>query len=207
AMRGRLRVCAVSGGRADYGPLLPVLRALRDDAHFDLCLVLTGQHLVRSAGDTAAIVRADGFALAAEIDLQLAGDDAVSITRAAGNALSGMADALAKLRPDLVLILGDRYETLSTAIAATIARIPIAHIAGGDSTEGAFDEAFRHAITKLAHIHLVTNAAAARRVRQLGEPAERVHVSGSPALDLLRTTKLPARPDFLPPIRTPPPPL
>src|SRR5262249_37605315 len=204
AMRGRLRVCAVSGGRADYGPLLPVLRALRDDPHFDLCLVLTGQHLVRSAGDTAAMVRADGFAPAAEIDMQLAGDDAVSITRAAGSALSGMADALAKLRPDLVLILGDRYEILCTAIAATIARIPIAHIAGGDITEGAFDEAFRHAITKLAHIHLVTNETAARRVRQLGEPAARVHVSGSPGLDLIRTTKLPARAEFFAAIGMPP---
>jgi len=203
-MRGRLRVCAVSGGRADYGPLLPVLRALRDDPHFDLCLVLTGQHLVRSAGDTAAMVRADGFAPVAEIDMQHAGDDAVSITRAAGNALSGMADALAKLRPDLVLILGDRYEILCTAIAATIARIPIAHIAGGDITEGAFDEAFRHAITKLAHIHLVTNEMAARRVRQLGEPAERVHVSGSPGLDLIRTTKLPARAEFFTAIGMPP---
>jgi UDP-hydrolysing UDP-N-acetyl-D-glucosamine 2-epimerase len=202
-MTRRLRICAVSSGRADYGLLLPVMRALNDDARFDVRLVLTGQHLVRSAGNTAARVRADGFA-ATEVDMQLTADDPVSISRAAGRALGGMAEALARLDADLLLILGDRYEILCAAVAATIARIPIAHIAGGDVTEGAFDDVIRHAITKLAHIHLVTNTDAARRVRQLGEPAERVHVVGSPGLDLIRLTNVPGRAEFLAAVDLPP---
>jgi UDP-hydrolysing UDP-N-acetyl-D-glucosamine 2-epimerase len=194
-MTGRLEICTVSGGRADYGLLLPVLRAIAKDAGFSLQLVLTGQHLVREAGHTAASARAEGFAVT-EVDMQLAADDPVSISHAAGRGLAGVSDALARLEPDLLLVLGDRYEILCSAVAATLARIPIAHIAGGDLTEGAFDDAFRHAVTKLAHIHLVTNADAARRVRQLGEPADRVHVVGSPGLDLVRATKVPAREEF-----------
>lgn len=191
-----MKICAISGGRADYGLLLPVLRGLRGDPEFELDLVLTGQHLVPSAGDTAAAVRADGFTPAAEVDMGLSVDDPVSITEAAGRALAGIANVLAKLAPDLVLLLGDRYEILCCAIAATIARVPIAHIAGGDVTEGAFDDAFRHAVTKLAHVHLVTNVESARRVRQLGEAAEHVHIVGSPGLDLIRSTQVLAREDF-----------
>ncbi|MDB5599496.1 MAG: hypothetical protein JWN71_1540 [Xanthobacteraceae bacterium] len=191
-----LNICVVSGGRADYGLLTPVLRALNADAAFALSLVLTGQHLVAEQGDTAARVRADGFAVAAEVDMGLDGDNAVAITQAAGRALGGIAGILDKLKPDLMLLLGDRYEILCCALAASLARIPIAHIAGGDVTEGAFDDAFRHAITKLAHLHFVTNSDAARRVRQLGEEAARVHVVGSPGLDLVRMTKVPAREAF-----------
>src|SRR5262249_52263242 len=95
-----------------------------------------------------------------------------------------------------MLLVGDRYEILCCAIAATIAKVPIAHIAGGDITEGAFDDSFRHAITKMAQLHLVTTEDAARRVRQLGEPADRIHVVGSPGIDLLRTAKVPARDGF-----------
>jgi UDP-hydrolysing UDP-N-acetyl-D-glucosamine 2-epimerase len=191
-----LHICVVSGGRADYGLLTPVLRALNADAVFKVSLVLTGQHLVAQQGDTAARVRADGFAVAAEVDMGLDGDDPVAITQAAGRALGGMAGVLDTLKPDLMLLLGDRYEILCCALAASLARIPMAHIAGGDITEGAFDDAFRHAITKLAHLHFVTNDEAARRVRQLGEEAARVHVVGSPGLDLVRMTKVPARDAF-----------
>src|SRR3954471_6074761 len=125
----RLTICAVSGGRADYGLLVPVLRLLRDDSRFHLELVLTGQHLSGRASGTAARVRADGFEVSAEIDIELGADDAVAITKSAARGLDGMADVLARLKPDLVLLLGDRYEIAVTAIAATIARLPIAHIA------------------------------------------------------------------------------
>lgn len=195
-MNRPLKICAVSGSRADYGVLVAPLRVLRDDPAFDLRLILTGQHLVKSAGDTAAQVRRDGFAIAAEVDMKLDGDDATAVTGAAGRLLGDMGGVLAQLAPDLVLLLGDRYEIACCAIAATIARVPIAHIAGGDVTEGAFDDAFRHAITKMAHLHFVTNEAAARRVRQLGEAADRVHVVGSPGLDLIRTTLVPSREAF-----------
>jgi len=195
-MKRPLKICAVSGGRADYGVLVALLRALRDDPAFDLQVVLTGQHLVKSAGDTAAQVRRDGFAIAAEVDMKLDGDDAAAVTAAAGRLLGGMGGVLARLAPDLILLLGDRYEIACCATAATIARIPIAHIAGGDVTEGAFDDVFRHAITKMAHLHFVTNEVAARRVRQLGEAADRIHIVGSPGLDLIRTTPVPSREAF-----------
>lgn len=189
-----LHVCAISSSRADYGLLLSPMRAIQADPAFRLSLILTGQHLVKEAGDTAARARADGFDIAAEIDMGLAGDDAASVTHACGRVMDGMADALAALKPDLLLVLGDRYEILCCVIAATLARIPIAHIAGGDVTEGAFDEGFRHAITKLSHIHFVANAEAAARVRQMGE--RNVHVTGSPGLDLIRQVKILDRNEF-----------
>jgi UDP-hydrolysing UDP-N-acetyl-D-glucosamine 2-epimerase len=196
-MKRPLSICVVSGGRADYGLLVCPLRAIRADPAFKLDLVLTGQHLERGAGNTAERVRVDGFDVAAEVDIGLSNaDDAAAVTRAAGRALIGMADVLARLAPDIMLVLGDRYEILCCAIGATIAKVPIAHIAGGDITEGAFDDSFRHAITKMAHLHLVTTTDAARRVRQLGEPADRIHLVGSPGIDLLRTAKVPARDGF-----------
>lgn len=193
-MTKSLHVCAVSGSRADYGLLLPPMRAIQADPAFRLSMILTGQHLVKDAGDTAARVRADGFDIAAEIDMGLAGDDAPNVIHACGRVLDGMADALARLQPDLLLVLGDRYEILCCVLAATLARIPIAHIAGGDITEGAFDEGFRHAITKMSHLHFVTNADAAVRVRQMGE--NNVYVTGSPALDLIRQTPILTRDAF-----------
>ena len=195
-MNRPLRICAVSGSRADYGLLVVPLRAMRADPAFDLRLVLTGQHLVKSAGDTAAQVRRDGFTITAEVDMKPDSDSAAAVTAASGRLLGAMGEVLAGLTPDLVLLLGDRYEIACCAIAATIARVPIAHIVGGDVTEGAFDDAFRHAITKMAHLHFVTNEASARRVRQLGETNDRIHVVGSPGLDLIRTTTVPSRDAF-----------
>ena len=185
-MTQQLHICAISSSRADYGLLLPPMRAIRSDPAFRLSLILTGQHLVKEAGNTAAQVRADGFDIAAEVDMGLAGDDAASLTHACGRIMDGMADGLARLRPDLLLVLGDRYEILCCVIAATLARIPIAHLSGGDVTEGAFDEGFRHAITKLSHLHLVSNTHSAANVHQLGEPSDRIHNVGSPGIDLIR---------------------
>ena len=187
-MTNPLHVCAVSSSRADYGLLLSPLRAIQADPAFRLSLVLTGQHLVKDAGDTADRARADGCDIAAAIDMGLAGDDAASLTHACGRVMDGMADTLARLQPDLMLILGDRYEILCCAIAATLAHVPIAHLSGGDVTEGAFDEGFRHAITKLSHLHLVSNVGSAANVRQLAEPSDRVHDVGSPGIDLIRQT-------------------
>jgi len=191
-----LRVCAVSGGRADYGLLVPVLEALRDDARFDLQLVLTGQHLMSDEHDLLALIASDGLAVSGTVDIGLAGGDSVTVIEGAGNVLRGMAGTIAKLKPDIFLLLGDRYEIVCVALAATIAGIPIAHIAGGDLTFGAFDDAFRHSLTKMSHLHFVTNSDAERRVRQLGEPADRIHVVGSPGLDRIRTVKLPLRDAF-----------
>lgn len=188
-MTRRFDICVISGSRADYGLLVSPMKALQA-AGFGLTLILTGQHFVASAGDTVARARDDGFDIL-PIDMGLRDDDPASLVHACARLLDGLAGALDRIKPDLLLVLGDRYEILTAATAATLAGIPIAHIAGGDVTVGAFDEGFRHAITKLSHVHFVTNQEAAQRVRQLGE--SNVHVVGSPGLDLIHAVAMPDR--------------
>ena len=195
-MTHALTICAVTGSRADYGLLKLPLLAIAADSAFRLKLIVTGQHLVASAGNTVAQIRQDGLDIAAEIDMGLDGDDPVTITKGSARVLAGMAQVLADLKPDLLLVLGDRFEILCCCVAATLARVPIAHIAGGDITEGAFDDGFRHAISKMAQLHFTTNADASRRLRQMGEQADRIHVTGSPGLDLVRTTPILPRDEF-----------
>ena len=178
-----LRVCAVTGARADFGLLRPVLRALRDDGRFELQLVATGAHLSHEFGFTITNVEDEGFAVDERVEMLLSSDTPVGITKSLGLATIGFADSLARLQPDLMVLLGDRYEILAAAQAALVARIPVAHLSGGDVTEGAIDDAMRHAITKLSHLHFVTNPDAGRRVRQMGEDPERVILAGNPALD------------------------
>ena len=181
-------VCAVTGSRADYGLLLPVLRAVRAHPDLRLQLVVTGSHLEPRLGHTVDAIVRDGLDIDRRIPLDLETDDPAGVTRALARAVSGFGEALADLRPDLVLVLGDRYEILGCVQAALIAGVPVAHIAGGDLTEGAFDDAIRHAITKMSHLHFATHAEAARRLRQLGESADRVFITGSPGIDQLRQT-------------------
>lgn len=191
-----LRIAVVSGGRADYGLLSEPMRLLAADPRFALRVIATGQHLATEGSESLKQIETDGFAIADRVDVLLASDSALAVCKTTGLAVVGLAEALARDPPDLVLLLGDRYEILAAAVAAHLLRIPIAHIAGGDITEGAIDDALRHAITKLSHIHFVTNEDAGRRVRQLGEDPRRVHVVGSPGLDRIRTTKIPDRETF-----------
>jgi UDP-hydrolysing UDP-N-acetyl-D-glucosamine 2-epimerase len=179
------RICVVTGSRAEYGLLYWVLHELRSDPSFDLQLVVTGMHLAREFGHTVDEIERDGFAIARRVDMLLAGDTAGAIARSIGLGVIGMADALEQLAPDLVLLLVDRFGVLAAAQAALLLNIPVAHIAGGDTTEGAIDESMRHAITKMAHLHFVTHAQAERRVLQMGEDPRRVHLVGSPGLDHL----------------------
>ncbi len=178
-----LRILAVTGGRADWGYLSPPLALLRKNPEFKVTLVVTGQHLANEGMESLAAVETDGFSIDARVDMLLSSDSSCGVTKSLGLELIGFADLLARLRPDLLMIVGDRYEILGAAQAALIARIPVAHLAGGDVTEGAFDEAIRHSITKMSHLHFVTNADSARRVRQLGEDPAQIHNVGSTGLD------------------------
>lgn len=189
-MTNRERICVVTGSRAEYGLLYWVLHDLRADPAFELQLVVTGSHLSSGHGRTVEVIEADGFDIDRRVAIPLDDDSAEGVARATGLALTGLSQAFAALAPDLVLVLGDRYEILAAATAALLHRIPLAHIAGGDLTEGAIDESIRHAITKMAHLHLVTNEEAAGRVRQMGEDPARVIVVGSPGLDHLRRKPL-----------------
>ncbi len=181
------RICVVTGSRAEYGLLSGVMRGLQQEEDLELQVLVTGMHLSPEFGMTWQIIEKDGFPIDAKVEMLLSSDSPVGIAKSVGLGTMGCAEAFERLRPDLLVVLGDRFEILAAAQAALVARIPIAHIAGGDTTEGAFDEAIRHSVTKMSHLHLVTNEDAARRVRQLGEDPAHVHVVGSPGIDNIRS--------------------
>lgn len=184
------RVCVVTGGRADYGLLRWVMREIDDDPALALQVVVTGMHLSPEFGLSYREVEADGFAIDARVEMLLSSDTPVGVGKSIGLGVIGFAEVLDALRPDLLLVLGDRFEILAAVQAALVARIPVAHIAGGDTTEGAFDESIRHAITKMSHLHFVTNDVAERRVRRLGENPAHVFNVGSPGIDGIRRLTL-----------------
>lgn len=185
-----VRIAVVTGSRAEYGLLYWVLRDLRDDPEVELQLIVTGMHLAHHFGMTVDRIVEDGFEIAARVEMLVASDSASGVAKSMALGLAGMSDAIERLAPDVLLVLGDRFEILAAVQAALVHGLPVAHIAGGDITEGAFDEGIRHAITKMAHVHFVTNEDSGRRVRQMGEAAEHIHVVGSPGLDHLRRTPL-----------------
>jgi UDP-hydrolysing UDP-N-acetyl-D-glucosamine 2-epimerase len=187
------KVCVVTGSRADYGLLYFLMRYLQADPKFDLSVVATGMHLSPEFGMTAKAIEADGFALAARIETLLSSDSGVGVAKATGLGILGFADTFQQLQPDLLVVLGDRFEIFAAAQAALFMRIPIAHIGGGDVTAGAFDESIRHSISKLSHLHFVTNKDAAMRLARMGESPERIFDVGSPGLDHLLHTPLPSR--------------
>lgn len=192
ARLAKRRICVATSGRADYGLLLWPMRAIAASADLELRLLVTGAHLEARFGATADQIEADGFAIDARVPTDLSRDDPEGLARSSALALAGAVEALARLKPDIMMLLGDRFETLALAQAAMLAGVPVAHIGGGDVTEGAIDEGIRHAITKLSHLHLTTHAEAARRVIRMGEAPDRVHVVGNPGLDGLgRTAAMP----------------
>lgn len=192
-----MKILAISGTRADWSLLRPVLEALRQRPQLEVRLAVTGQHL--SAGSNSlSQIQSDGYEAPRRVEMGLTDDDSArAIGMAMGRGLSGMAECLDEERPDLLLVLGDRYEIMAAVSAALIARVPVAHIAGGDVTEGAFDDAIRHAITKLSALHFVTNEVARQRVLQLGEQPERVFVTGSPGIDTLLSVERLTREELL----------
>jgi UDP-N-acetylglucosamine 2-epimerase (non-hydrolysing)/GDP/UDP-N,N'-diacetylbacillosamine 2-epimerase (hydrolysing) len=185
----RSKVCVVTGSRAEYSLLYWLLRRLEADQEIDLQLVVTGAHLAPEFGLTYKIIEADGFAISDKVEMLLASDSRVATAKSLALATAGLADSFSRLQPDLIVLCGDRYEMLAAAQAALVLAIPVAHIAGGDVTEGAFDEAIRHSITKMSHLHFVTNDSAARRVRQLGENPDSIFTVGSPALEHLKNVE------------------
>ena len=169
---------------------------LQKDDRFELRIAGTGQHL-RSGSTSLAAIEQDGFKLDFRVEMDLGKeDDPAAIAEAMGKAVAGAGRVLNECRPDLMLVLGDRYEILGVACAAILAKVPIAHLCGGDVTEGAIDDAMRHAITKLSSLHFVSNAEAGRRVLQLGENPDNVFNAGSPGLDRIRNTPLLSRNEF-----------
>ena len=186
-------ITVVTGARSDYGIYLPVLREIEADAELRLELMVTGMHLAPEFGSPVEHIAADGFAIRDRIPMLLASDDPQAIAQSTGLGTIGFAQAFARSRPEILLLLGDRYEMLAAAVASLPFKIPLAHIHGGESTEAAMDEAIRHAITKFSHLHFAATEAYARRIMQLGEEPWRVVVSGAPALDNLQTIRMLSR--------------
>lgn len=184
------KICVATGSRAEYGLLHWVMKGIQEDPALELQVIATGMHLSPEFGLTWRVIENEGFRIDARVEMLLSSDSAIGVAKSIGLGVIGFADALDRLRPDILLVLGDRFEILAAVQAALVARIPVAHIAGGDTTEGAFDEAIRHSITKMSHIHLVTNEDAARRVRQLGENPRHIHLVGSPGIDQIKRLRL-----------------
>lgn len=173
------RLCAVTSTRADWGLLSPVCRALRDRGLLHVDIVATNMHLIERYGNTYREIEADGFDIACRVPTDVGSDDDVSRALVMAKTMEGMAKAFGSLRPDAVLLLGDRYEMLAVASAAAVMHIPVIHIAGGEVTVGALDDAFRHAITKLSSLHLTATEDYRRRVLQLGEQPDTVINTGA----------------------------
>lgn len=190
------KICVVTGSRAEYGLLYWLLKEIQNDSELELQLVVTGMHLSPEFGLTFKQIEEDGFVINAKIEMLLSSDSAVAITKSMGVAVIGFADAFANLSPDMLVVLGDRYEILAAVQSALIAKIPVAHICGGDVTEGAFDESIRHSITKMSHLHFVTNDDSGKRVKQLGENPDLVFNVGSPGIDFIKKVKVLSRKDL-----------
>jgi UDP-N-acetylglucosamine 2-epimerase (non-hydrolysing)/GDP/UDP-N,N'-diacetylbacillosamine 2-epimerase (hydrolysing) len=192
-IKGIRQIAVVTGSRADYGLLLWPIRRIQEESSFRLTVVATGMHLAPAFGMTVDQIAADGIPVTKRVPILGEGDDANAMAAAIGKGVAGFATAFEELRPDLVLLLGDRYEIFAAAQAAYVKKIPIAHLCGGDVTDGALDDAFRHSISKMASLHFPTNPDAARRLRQLGEAEERIHAVGSTGIDaILRAPQIAA---------------
>lgn len=185
-----MRLAVVTGSRAEYGLLHPLLAALEADSRFDVGLVVTGSHLDERFGMTVREIEDDDFRIDARVKLPLDDDSELGIARATGEAVSGVAAALAANPPDLVIILGDRYEALAAATAAALLRVPVAHLHGGELTEGAVDDSIRHAITKLSTLHFTSTDEYRHRVIQMGEDSARVFTVGALGVDNAMHTQL-----------------
>jgi len=179
----RRKICVVTGSRAEYDLLYWLLKYIQDDLDLELQLVVTGTHLSPEFGFTICEIEKDGFTINKKVEMILSADTPSAITKSTGLGMIGFADALAELKPDIVLLLGDRFEILAAAFSALVANVLIAHIHGGETTTGAFDEAIRHSITKMSYFHFVAAAEYQKRVIQLGENPERVFLTGGLGVD------------------------
>ena len=184
------KIAVVTGTRAEYGLLKPLIKAISQSEDFELQLLVTGMHLMPEFGNTYQQIEQDGFKIDAKIEDGLKGDDALSISKAVGTATTGFAETINKLKPELLVVLGDRSEILAAVTAAVIANIPVAHIHGGETTEGAYDEFIRHAITKMSHLHFASCEIYRKRIIQLGEHPSTVFNVGAIGIDSIKNLKL-----------------
>ena len=183
------KICIVTGSRAEYGLLKPLITKISEDRDLILQLVVTGMHLSPEFGLTYKEIIKDGFRITEKVEILLSSDTEIGISKSIGLAMISFSEVFQKINPDLLIILGDRYEIFAVAAVAMIARIPIAHLHGGETTEGVIDEAIRHSITKMSYLHFTSNEIYRNRVIQLGEDPSRVFNVGAIIEDSIRTMK------------------
>ncbi len=184
------KICVITGTRAEYGLLRWIMQGIKDDPELTLQVIATGMHLSPEFGLTYREIEQDGFRIDRKVEMLTSSDTSVGIAKSMGLGMIGFADALNELRPDLIVVLGDRFEIFAAVSAALVARIPVAHLHGGETTEGAFDEALRHSITKMSHLHFVAAEEYRQRVIQLGERPDRVFLVGGLGVDNIKRLKL-----------------
>ena len=184
------KICVITGTRAEYGLLRWVMQGIKDDPDLTLQVIATGMHLSPEFGLTYREIEKDGFQIDRKVEMLISSDTPVGIGKSMGLGLIGFAEALNELNPDLIVVLGDRFEIFAAVAAALVARMPVAHLHGGETTEGAFDEALRHSITKMSHLHFVAAEEYRQRVIQLGEQPERVFLVGGLGIDNIKRLKL-----------------
>lgn len=184
------KICIITGTRAEYGLLKPLIQKVHESETSELQLAVTGMHLSPEFGLTYQEIEKDGYPVTAKIEMLLSSDTPAGITKSMGVAMIGFADFFETHKPDIAVILGDRYEMLAAAAAAMAAAVPIAHIHGGELTEGIIDEAIRHSITKMSHLHFTSTEEYRRRVIQLGEQPQMVYNVGAPGIENIKKIKL-----------------
>jgi GDP/UDP-N,N'-diacetylbacillosamine 2-epimerase (hydrolysing) len=184
------KICVVTGSRAEYGLLKPVMEGIRETTDCELQIIATGMHLSPEFGLTYREIEGDGFSIDRKVEMLLSADTPTAIAKSMGLGVIGFADALHELAPELLVVLGDRFEIFSAVATALVARIPVAHLHGGETTEGAFDEALRHSITKMSHLHFVAADEYRHRVIQLGEDPGRVFLVGGLGVDNIQQLPL-----------------
>ncbi|OGV55666.1 MAG: UDP-N-acetyl-D-glucosamine 2-epimerase, UDP-hydrolysing [Lentisphaerae bacterium GWF2_44_16] len=189
-MTEKRKICVITGTRAEYGQLSRLMKLISKNRKLELQLLVTGAHLSAKFGMTFREIEKDGFRITRKIDIRAGDDSPLGVSKSMSIAVLEFSKAFEKLRPDIIVLLGDRYEMLSAASAALNSRIPVAHLGGGASTEGAIDEAIRHSISKMSHLHFAGAEKERRRVIQLGESPDRVFNFGEPAVDVIRHTRL-----------------
>ena len=189
------KICVVTGTRAEYGLLFWLMKEIQKDKNLELQLIVTGMHLSPEFGLTYKIIEKD-FTIDKKIEMLLSSDTAIGISKAMGLAQISFAESFEELKPDLLIVLGDRYEIFSATSSAMISNIPIAHLHGGETTEGAFDESIRHSITKMSHLHFTAAEEYKNRVIQLGENPRRVFNVGGLGIDNIKKLKLLSKKEF-----------
>jgi GDP/UDP-N,N'-diacetylbacillosamine 2-epimerase (hydrolysing) len=194
-MRKR-KICFVTGTRAEYGLLYWLMKEINDDNALALQVVATGMHLSEEFGNTYQQIEKDGFTIDKKVDISLTSDTELAISKSMGLGLIGFAGVFDKLQPDLIVVLGDRFEIFSAVSAALIAKIPVAHLHGGEATEGVIDESIRHSITKMSHLHFAATDEYRNRIIQLGEQPDKVFNVGGLGIDNINKLKLLSKADF-----------